>query len=225
LSPRSTDAHSKSTGFGIDAARYPQRDYNLALCFFVAAHPNEDGFSYVPAAYATITCLPVGLYLLAGAIAGRGRHVARARTALFIGGGLLFLVVAFLIFQHFANTNGGRLFGVQIGFRLEYQNNRDWAFDHAAHYCGSFFRAPHPPFFIASYWPYNSEIYRRAWYESSRGRNVCFGSLADKPPQAKIHLCPLLSNNGQIVAVPRLSAMCHRRHHAIHSITSSLQRP
>jgi hypothetical protein len=29
-------------------------------------NPNEDGFSYVPAAYATITCLPVGLYLLAG---------------------------------------------------------------------------------------------------------------------------------------------------------------
>ena len=102
-------------------------------------NPNEDGFSYVPAAYATITCLPVGLYLLAGAIAGRGRHVARARTALFIGGGLLFLVVAFLIFQHFANTNGGRLFGVQIGFRLEYQNNRDWAFDHAALLRFSFF--------------------------------------------------------------------------------------
>jgi ABC-type dipeptide/oligopeptide/nickel transport system permease subunit len=69
--------------------------------------PNEDGFSYVPPFWATITCLPVGLYLLAGAIAGRGRHVARARTALFLGGGLLFLVVAFLIFQHIANSIDG----------------------------------------------------------------------------------------------------------------------
>ncbi|MFZ1215991.1 MAG: hypothetical protein WAO13_21770 [Pseudolabrys sp.] len=64
--------------------------------------PNEDGFSYMPAFWATITCLPVGLYLLAGAITGRGRHVARARTALFLGGGLLFLVVGFLIVQHIA---------------------------------------------------------------------------------------------------------------------------
>jgi hypothetical protein len=70
-------------------------------------HPNEDGFSYVPAFWATIICLPVGLYLLAGAIAGRGRHVARARNALFIGGGTLLIVVAFLIFQHFANSMGG----------------------------------------------------------------------------------------------------------------------
>ena len=28
-------------------------------------NPNEDGFSYVAVFYATITCLPVGLYLLA----------------------------------------------------------------------------------------------------------------------------------------------------------------
>jgi hypothetical protein len=40
------------------------------------------------------------------------------------------------------------------------------------------------------------------------GAAVRFGSLADKPLQAKIHHCPLLSNNGQIVAVPRLSALC-----------------
>jgi hypothetical protein len=66
--------------------------------------PNEDGLSYMPAFWATITCLPVGLYLLAGAIAGRGRHVARARTALFLGGGLLFLVVGFLIVQHIAES-------------------------------------------------------------------------------------------------------------------------
>jgi len=69
--------------------------------------PNEDGFSYVPAFWATITCLPVGAYLLAGAVAGRGRHVARARTALLLGSGLLLLVAAFLIFQHFANASDG----------------------------------------------------------------------------------------------------------------------
>jgi hypothetical protein len=84
-------------------------------------NPHEDGFSYVGVFYATPTCLPVGFYLLAGAIAGRGRQVARARIALFLGGGLLFLVVAFLIFQYIANSNGGRIFGVQIGFRLEDQ--------------------------------------------------------------------------------------------------------
>jgi hypothetical protein len=43
--------------------------------------PYEDGFSYVAVFYATITCLPVGLYLLVAAIGGRGRHIAHARTA------------------------------------------------------------------------------------------------------------------------------------------------
>ena len=94
-------------------------------------NPNEDGFSYVPVFYATITCLPVGLYLLAGAIAGRGRHVTRACTALFLCGGLLFLVVAFLTVQHIANSNGGKVLGIQIGFRLKYQNDRSRALDHA----------------------------------------------------------------------------------------------
>jgi hypothetical protein len=36
-------------------------------------------------------------------IAGRGRHVTRALAALFIGGGTFFVVVGFLILQHFAN--------------------------------------------------------------------------------------------------------------------------
>jgi hypothetical protein len=70
-------------------------------------NPNEDGFSYVPAFYATIICLPAGLFLLIGAIAGRGQHVVRARSALFVGGGTLFIVVAFLIFQQIANSMGG----------------------------------------------------------------------------------------------------------------------
>jgi hypothetical protein len=55
-------------------------------------NPQEDGFSYVPAFYATIFCLPTGLYLLAGGIAGRGRYVTRGRIALFIGCGVLLVV-------------------------------------------------------------------------------------------------------------------------------------
>jgi hypothetical protein len=58
----------------------------------------------VPALYATIFCLPTRLYLLAGGIAGRGRYVTRGRIALFIGCGIVFVVVAFLIFQYIANS-------------------------------------------------------------------------------------------------------------------------
>jgi hypothetical protein len=71
------------------------------------SNPNEDGFSFVPAFYATLICLPVGIFLFAGAIAGHGRPVARARPALFIGLGTLFIVVAFLIFQYIANSMSG----------------------------------------------------------------------------------------------------------------------
>ena len=70
-------------------------------------NPYEDGFSYVPAFYASIICLPAGLFLLIGAIAGHGRHVVRARSALFVAAGTLFIVVAFLIFQRIANSMGG----------------------------------------------------------------------------------------------------------------------
>jgi hypothetical protein len=63
----------------------------------------DDGFSYVGVFYATLICLPVGLLLLIGGISERGQHVARARPALFVGGGTLFIVVAFLIFQQIAN--------------------------------------------------------------------------------------------------------------------------
>jgi len=70
-------------------------------------NPYEDGFSCVPAFYASIVCLPAGLFLVIGAIAGHGRHVVRARSALFVGGGTLFIVVAFLIFQRVANSMGG----------------------------------------------------------------------------------------------------------------------
>ena len=60
--------------------------------------------------YASIVCLPTGLFLLIGAIAGHGQHVARARPALLVvlvGIGTLAIVVAFLIFQRIANSMGG----------------------------------------------------------------------------------------------------------------------
>jgi heme/copper-type cytochrome/quinol oxidase subunit 3 len=83
---------------------------------------NEDGFSYVGVFYATIICLPVGLYLLVGAIAAHGRYVRRARVAFFIAAGITILGVAFLIVQHIANNNDGRVFGVQIGLRPDRQD-------------------------------------------------------------------------------------------------------
>lgn len=62
-------------------------------------NPREDGFSYVGVFWATLTCLPVGVFLLIGAAIGHGRHAARATTALFFGGVLLLLVVAFIIMR------------------------------------------------------------------------------------------------------------------------------
>ena len=44
----------------------------------------------------TIICLPVGIYLLVGAIAGHGRYVRRAHIVFFIAAGITLLVVAFL---------------------------------------------------------------------------------------------------------------------------------
>jgi hypothetical protein len=88
-------------------------------------NPNEDGFSYVPIFYTTITCLPIGLFLLVGAIAGRGRNVTRARIAFFIAAGMTLLVVAFLIVQHIANNDNGKVFGIQIGLRLDRQDRHE----------------------------------------------------------------------------------------------------
>src|SRR5215471_12647351 len=85
-------------------------------------NPHEDGFSYVGVFYATIICLPVGLYLLVGAIAAHGRYVRRARIAFFVAAGITILVVAFLTVQHIANNNDGKVFGVQIGLRLDHQD-------------------------------------------------------------------------------------------------------
>ncbi len=88
-------------------------------------NPYEGGFSYVPAFYTTITCLPVGIYLLIGAIAGRGRYVRRARIAFFIAAGITSLVVAFLVVQQIANNNHGKVFGIQIGFQLDHKDGRE----------------------------------------------------------------------------------------------------
>ena len=82
-------------------------------------NPNEDGFSYVALFYTTIICLPIGLFLLVGAMAGRGRYVRRARIAFVIAAGITTIVVAFLIVQHIADNNQGKVFGIQIGFRLD----------------------------------------------------------------------------------------------------------
>jgi hypothetical protein len=70
-------------------------------------NPNEDGFSYVPVFWATVFCLPSGYLLLGGAIAGSGDRVALARTALLLGGGVILIVVLFLVFQHVVNSSKG----------------------------------------------------------------------------------------------------------------------
>jgi hypothetical protein len=88
-------------------------------------NPNEDGFSYVGVFYTTIICLPVGIYLLGGAIAGYGRYVTHSRTALLIAAGITLLVVAFLVVQQIADNNDGKVFGIQIGFQLDHQDGHE----------------------------------------------------------------------------------------------------
>jgi hypothetical protein len=83
-------------------------------------NPNEDGFSYVPVFYTTIICLPAGIYLLVGAIAGHGRYVRRARIAFSIAAGMTLLVVGFLVVQQIANNNDGKVFGIQFGLQLDH---------------------------------------------------------------------------------------------------------
>jgi len=67
-------------------------------------NPNEDGFSYIGVFWTMIVCLPVAFYLVRGAAAGHGPRVAFARKALIIGCAVIFIVVAFLIFQHIENA-------------------------------------------------------------------------------------------------------------------------
>ncbi len=82
-------------------------------------NPNEDGFSYGSLFYATIFCLPVGLLLLIGAVKGQGRCVRRARAAFAFAAVMTLIVALFLIVQHIANNNDGKVFGIQIGLRIE----------------------------------------------------------------------------------------------------------
>jgi hypothetical protein len=55
-------------------------------------NPNEDGFSFVPVFWATLTCLPIGAATLIGAIAGSGRSAARAQVAFFMGVAVIVIV-------------------------------------------------------------------------------------------------------------------------------------
>jgi hypothetical protein len=88
-------------------------------------NPTEDGLSYAPLFYTTIICLPLGVFLLVGAIAGHGRYVRRARIAFFIAAVITVIVVTFLVIQHIANNNHGKVFGIQIGLILDHQDDRD----------------------------------------------------------------------------------------------------
>jgi drug/metabolite transporter (DMT)-like permease len=88
-------------------------------------NPNEDGFSYAPLFYTTFICLPLGLFLLFGAIAGRGRSVRRARVALFMAAVMSFIVGTFMVVAGIANNNDGKVFGIQIGFHLDQQDGRE----------------------------------------------------------------------------------------------------
>ena len=88
-------------------------------------NPNEDGLSYGPLFYATLICLPLGLFLLVGAMKGRGRSVSFARVAFFIAAVVTFIVVAFNVIAGIANNNNGKVFGIQIGFQLDRQDRRE----------------------------------------------------------------------------------------------------
>jgi len=88
-------------------------------------NPNEDGFSYGPLFYATLICLPLGLFLLVGAMKGRGQPVRLARVAFFIAAVVTFIVVAFNVIAGIANNNDGKVFGIQIGIQLDPQDRRE----------------------------------------------------------------------------------------------------
>lgn len=76
-------------------------------------------FYYGPVFYTTIVCLLAALRLVAGATVGQGRAIARAQKALIIAGGLTVLVAAFVVVQQIANGNGGKVFEIQIGLRID----------------------------------------------------------------------------------------------------------
>ena len=55
--------------------------------------PRGDAFELIPAFWATLTALPLGVMMLIGGITGSDRSVQRGRTALIVAGGLLVLVL------------------------------------------------------------------------------------------------------------------------------------
>src|ERR1035437_11198469 len=59
---------------------------------------------------------------------------------------------------------------------------------------------PHKFDFRPSLWSVARCVYR--------SKNVAYGSLADKPSQAKIQICPLLSESGQNFSPPASKASC-----------------
>jgi len=66
--------------------------------------PRGDAFDLLPAFWATLTLLPIGLVALAGGISGAGQPMRRARNALTIGAGLLVLVLALEIFRRLSEA-------------------------------------------------------------------------------------------------------------------------
>jgi len=60
------------------------------------------------------------------------------------------------------------------------------------------------------------------FYSVGYGRD---GSFATKPSHASSYQCPLLSNSGQNVAVPRMSAKCQKQTNAPQQIASALDHP
>ena len=62
-------------------------------------NPKEDGFSLVPAFWATLTALPLGLSATLGGISGRDKAIRRARIQLILAAGLLLLVAMIEVFR------------------------------------------------------------------------------------------------------------------------------
>jgi hypothetical protein len=62
-------------------------------------NPSEDGFSLVPAFWATLTALPLGLSVTLGGISGSGKAIRRARMHLVLAAGLLVLVAMLEVFR------------------------------------------------------------------------------------------------------------------------------
>jgi len=67
-------------------------------------NPNEDGFDAIPVFYASLTVLPIGLVVLAGAIQGSASSMRRARGGLIAAAVVLGILVLFLGFMQLATV-------------------------------------------------------------------------------------------------------------------------